>query len=236
MSDTEVELQRIGSYTTTRLLKSDSISSLYLSKQRKKDVVIKVFHAPLITLESKEAFLLRAKQIKKLQRSPDCRASRCWFVQDVDNIAGVQGYLVMQYVPGETLLPSASLLDSAFADEVKRRLSPIASALHYAHVSTTLHGNLHPGNLAIDSKDNALLTDFSFSLQGLHFFPRINRRQQCPICRQNSCKVAQLPPAISTPWRSWPTNGCVDSVHILRRDEKSSCINKHMTPSRRRVA
>jgi len=68
MSDTEVELQRIGSYIITRLLKNDTTSSLYLGKLRKKDIVIKVFHTPLITLEAKEAFLL-----------PDSRASRCRF-------------------------------------------------------------------------------------------------------------------------------------------------------------
>jgi Rad3-related DNA helicase/serine/threonine protein kinase len=169
MSDTEVELQRIGSYITTRLLKSDSISSLYLSKQRKKDVVIKVFHAPLITLESKEAFLLRAKQIKKLKDRQIVELHDVGFVQDVDNNGGDRGYLVMQYVPGETLRQRVPAGQRIPADEVKRRLSPIASALHYAHVSSILHGNLHPDNLLIDSKDNTLLTDFSFSLQGLPF-------------------------------------------------------------------
>jgi len=167
MSDTEVELQRIGSYIITRLLKNDTTSSLYLGKLRKKDIVIKVFHTPLITLEAKEAFLLRAKQLKKLKDRQIVELHDAGFIQDVDNNAGDQGYLVMQYVPGETLRQRVPPGQRIPADEVKRRLSPIASALHYAHVSNILHGNLHPGNLLIDMKDNTLLTDFSFTLQGL---------------------------------------------------------------------
>ena len=169
MSDTEVELQRIGSYIITRLLKNDTTSSLYLGKLRKKDIVIKVFHTPLITLEAKEAFLLRAKQLKKLKDRQIVELHDAGFIQDIDNNAGDQGYLVMQYVPGETLRQRVPPGQHIPADEVKRRLSPIAGALHYAHVSNILHGNLHPGNLLIDMKDNTLLTDFSFTLQGLPF-------------------------------------------------------------------
>ncbi|MFL5693095.1 MAG: helicase C-terminal domain-containing protein, partial [Ktedonobacteraceae bacterium] len=80
-----------------------------------------------------------------------------------------QGYLVMQYVPGETLrqrtLPGATLP----TDEVKRRLSPLADALKYAHVSNIFHGNLHPGNLLVASNNDILLADFS--LPGADFAP-----------------------------------------------------------------
>src|SRR5947199_7713263 len=75
----------------------------------------------------------------------------------------------MQFVPAGTVRQNISPGQCLRSDEVKRRLSPIASALHYAHVSNILHGNLHPGNLLIDMKDNTLLTDFSFTLQGLPF-------------------------------------------------------------------
>ncbi|MBV9230592.1 MAG: protein kinase, partial [Chloroflexi bacterium] len=48
-----------------------------------------------------------------------------------------------------------------------RILSPIAGALHYAHVSGTLHGNLHPGNLLFGQHNDLLLTEFSLSQPGL---------------------------------------------------------------------
>ena len=63
----EVELQQIGTYTVTGLLSTGPTSSLYIGKHRKKEIIIKVFHPPLITLEAKEALLARAKQLKKLK-------------------------------------------------------------------------------------------------------------------------------------------------------------------------
>src|SRR5262249_21671070 len=51
-------------------------------------------------------------------------------------------------------------------DQVKRYLSPIASALHYAHMSNTVHGNLQPGNLIIGEHSDILLTNFSVTPLG----------------------------------------------------------------------
>src|SRR5579859_754655 len=166
MADAEVELQQIGLYTVTRPLSAGSTSSLYLGRQqqRKKDIVIKLLHAPLDTTEAKEAFLARAKQLKKLKHR---------YIIDIQDFGlthqtgGTEdyGYLIMQYAPGDTLrqhIPPGRCLP---ADEVKRMLSPLASALHYAHVSNIQHGNLHPGNLLIDSNNDILLADFSFPLQ-----------------------------------------------------------------------
>src|SRR5947209_299926 len=185
MADAEVGLQRIGAYIVTQLLNKGPTSSLYLGKQRKKDIAIKVFQTPLFTPEAKEAFLLRAKQLKKLKDRQIVEIHDFGFVQNVgvdDNDEGDRAYLVLQYVPGETLRQRIAPGQGIPADEVKRRLSPIASALHYAHVSTLLHGNLHPGNLIIDAHDNTLLTDFSFTLKGLPF-PRSEERRVGKECR-----------------------------------------------------
>ena len=171
MADAEVGLQRIGAYIVTQRLNKGPTSSLYLGKQRKKDIAIKVFQTPLVTLEAKEAFLLRAKQLKKLKHRQVVEIHDFGFVQDADNDEGDLAYLVLQSLPGETLRQHVPPGRRIPADEVKRRLSPIASALHYAHVSGIVHGNLHPGNLLIDPNDNTLLTDFSFTLQGLPFSP-----------------------------------------------------------------
>ena len=97
-----VELQQIGTYTITRLLQKGSISSLYAATQRKKDLIIKVFHTSLSMPEAREAFLARAKQLKKLKHR------QIVDIQDygLTSQMGEQdehGYLVMQYVPGGTL-------------------------------------------------------------------------------------------------------------------------------------
>ncbi|MBV9230060.1 MAG: protein kinase, partial [Chloroflexi bacterium] len=136
----EVELQQIGPYPITELLRVSSTSNFYRGKQRKKDILIKRLNIPLTTTEAKEAFLARAKQFKKLKNRNIINTLEA-------NFDGDYGYLVMEYFSGETLRQRIAPGERSAPDEVKRILSPIAGALHYAHVSGTLHGNLHPGNL-----------------------------------------------------------------------------------------
>jgi ATP-dependent DNA helicase DinG len=158
----EVELQRIGTYTIDRQLSTGPASSLYISKQRKKNLIVKVFHPPLTTLEAKEAFLAHAKQLKKLKHR---------YIIDIQDYGLTQhtgedyAYLVMQYVPAGTVRQTIPPGQRLRGDEVKRILSPLASALHYAHVSNILHGNLHPGNLLVGENRDILLTDFSLPFQ-----------------------------------------------------------------------
>ncbi len=159
----DVELQQIGPYSITRLLSVSSTSSFYQGKQpapRKKDVIIKRLNTPLSTPEAKEAFLTRAKKLKKLKN----RA-----IVDVQDASfdGDYGYLVMEYVMGETLRQHIPPGERLAPDEVKRILSPIAGALHYAHVNNTLHCNLHPGNILVGTHRDYLLTEFSLSLPDL---------------------------------------------------------------------
>src|SRR6266480_3693225 len=165
----EVELQQIGTYTNTRLLSTGPANSLYIGKQRKKEIIIKVFHPPLITLEAKEAFLARAKQLKKLKHRYIIDIQDYGFTQhtqDTQDTSEDYAYIVMQFVPAGTVRQNISPGQCLRSDEVKRMLSPLASALHYAHVSNILHGNLHPGNLLVDTNNDILLTDFSLPLQG----------------------------------------------------------------------
>jgi len=129
----EVELQQIGTYTVTGLLSTGTTSSLYIGKQRKKEIIIKVFHPPLITLEAKEAFLARAKQLKKLKHRYIIDIQDYGFTQhtqDTQDTGKDYAYLVMQYVPAGTVRQNISPGQCLRSDEVKRMLSPLASALH----------------------------------------------------------------------------------------------------------
>jgi Rad3-related DNA helicase/serine/threonine protein kinase len=153
----EVELQQIGVYTVTELLCVSSASTFYQGKLRKKTLLIKKLNVPLPASEDKEAFLLRAKQLKKLKNRNITNVLDVCFVGDYP-------CLVMEYVAGETLqqlIPSGTQLAS---DEVKRYLAPAADAIHYAHVNNVLHKNLHPGNLLLADHNTLLLTDFSLAL------------------------------------------------------------------------
>ena len=153
----EVELQQIGVYTVTELLRVSSASTFYLGKLRKKTLLIKKLNVPLPASEDKEAFLLRAKQLKKLKNRNITNVLDVCFVGDYP-------CLVMEYVAGETLqqlIPPGTQLAS---DEVKRYLAPAADAIHYAHVNNVLHKNLHPGNLLFAEHNTLLLTEFSLTL------------------------------------------------------------------------
>jgi Rad3-related DNA helicase/serine/threonine protein kinase len=159
----DVELQQIGPYIITQLLRVSSTSSFYQGKQsspRKKDVLIKRLDIPLTTPEAKEAFLTRAKRLRKLKNRS---------IVDVQeaNFDGDYAYLVMEYISGETLRQRIPDGERLAPDEVKRILSPIAGALHYAHVNNTLHCNLHPGNILVGTHQDYLLTEFSLSLPDL---------------------------------------------------------------------
>ncbi len=156
----EVELQQLGPYTLTELLRTSSTSTYYRSRQRKKDLLLKKLNIPLTTTEAKEAFLARAKQVKKLKNRN--------IVNVVDaNFAGDYAYLVMDYVEGETFRERIPAGKRIAPDEVKQYLSPIADAIHYAHVNNVMHNNLHPGNLLAAAYSTFLLTDFSLALPGI---------------------------------------------------------------------
>ncbi len=153
----EVELQQIGPYTVTELLRVSSASTFYRGKWRKKNLLIKMLHAPFPTNEAKEAFLFRAKQLKKLKNRNIVNVIEGGFIGD-------HAYLAMEYVAGDTLhqlVPSGTILAP---DEVKRYLAPTADAIHYAHVSNVLHKNLHPGNLLVAEHNTFLLTEFALAL------------------------------------------------------------------------
>ncbi len=157
----EVELQQIGPYTITELLRASSTSNFYHGKQRKKDFLIKRLTIALPTNEGKEAFLARARQLKKLKNRD--------IVSVLDaNFDGDYGYLVLEYITGETLRQHIAPGEKLAPDKVKRLLSPVASALHYAHMSNIIHGNLHPGNLLIKEHNDTspLLAEFSLTPSG----------------------------------------------------------------------
>ena len=165
MADTNVELQQIGDYLVTRLLKESSTSRLYLAKQpaRRKEVCIRVLNTPFATNEAREAFLNRVSQIKKFTHRNAVAVLNFGLTSSINSTEEV-GYLVMQYVAGETLRERVPVGQQLAPDEVKRLLTPIADALQYAHSKHLVHGNLHPGNMLTGSQNETLLSDFALAL------------------------------------------------------------------------
>lgn len=152
----EVELQQIGPYLIGDLLRASSTSAFYKGKQGKKTLLIQRFTTPLTTTEEKEAFLTRAKQLKKLKNRNIINVLDTGFDGD-------HAYLVMDYYAGKTLQQHITSGQMLAPDLVKRYVSPIAGALHYAHMNNTLHGNLQPSNLVLGEHNDILLTNFSLT-------------------------------------------------------------------------
>ncbi len=153
--------QQIGHYVIIRLLSEGSSGRTYLGKnerRRKKYVILKILNLPLATRESKEAYLSHAKQLKKLKRSNITEILDFGVIADSDSQQD-HGYLVTEYVEGDTILKQFAAGKCHTPNEIKPFLFTIAETLQYAHASHIVHGNLHPGNILLG--EDIRLTDFS---------------------------------------------------------------------------
>jgi Rad3-related DNA helicase/serine/threonine protein kinase len=153
--------QQIGHYGIIRLLSKGSSGRTYLGKderRRKKYVILKIFDIPLATRESQEAYLSHAKQLKKLKRSNITEILDFGIFADSASQKD-RGYLVIEYIEGDTILKQFAAGKPHTPNEIKPFLFPIAETLQYAHASHIVHGNLHPGNILLG--DHIWLTDFS---------------------------------------------------------------------------
>ncbi|MGH2493489.1 MAG: helicase C-terminal domain-containing protein [Ktedonobacteraceae bacterium] len=153
----------IGPFAIIRLLHDGPFESVYLGKQQgraKNYSTIHVFHTPLATDEEKEAFLARAKSLKKLKHRNIAESLDYGLLPTAEQPT-MQGYLVTQYVSDKSILERFPQGKPVMPDEVKRALSPIADALQYAHASHIYHHHLHPGCILIDEGKQFLLTGFA---------------------------------------------------------------------------
>jgi Rad3-related DNA helicase/serine/threonine protein kinase len=152
----------IGSYTIIRQLGDEARNRTYLGKHpmsNKGYVTIRVYDIPLETNELRDAFLSRARMLKKLKHRQVAE------IIDFGLLPGgnqeqqpERGYLVMQYTQGTSMRAREQRLKS---DEVKRILSPVADALQYAHSLRIAHGNLHPGSILVEEGGQILLAGFA---------------------------------------------------------------------------
>ncbi len=152
----DVELEHIGSYTISNTLSVSSTSSLYQSKAGRKDVIIKRVNVPLKSPQAREAFLKRAGHLKKLKH-------RSIVDTQTFDFDGDFGYLVQEYKKGETLRQHFTVGKQYLPAELRPIVLPIADALHYSHIQNTLHGNLSPGSVLVDERNNPYITDFALS-------------------------------------------------------------------------
>ena len=83
---------------------------------------------------------------------------------DLDHVP----YLVMEYVPGQTLQHWLDLPERAPMDELARLGAAVALAVHSLHQQNTVHLDLKPANVLIRPDGQAVVLDFGLSCNALY--------------------------------------------------------------------
>jgi len=146
----------IGPYRVLRLLGSGGMGSVYLAEREDvhKQVAIKLLHGTFRSTDATRRFLVEQKVLARLDQRHIAR-----FLDAGISPAGTP-YLVMEYVPGESLL----------AYSAGRRLSErlalfdaACEAVAYAHKHLVVHRDLKPSNILVDRQGCVKLLDFGIA-------------------------------------------------------------------------
>ena len=149
---------KLSHYTIVSQIGAGGMEEVYLAHDEHldRDVAIKVLPAGTLGDETaRKRFRKEALTLSKL--NPPHIAT----VFDFDTQEGVD-FLVMEYVPGETLKEK---LDGGPLPEkdVTRLGLQIAEALEAAHEKGVIHRDLKPGNIALNERGSAKVLDFGIA-------------------------------------------------------------------------
>lgn len=146
-----------GRYVIQRVIARGGMATVYLAEDNllNRPVAIKVLTGD-VDQGDQDAFLQEARAVAKLSH-PN--------IVDVYD-AGVEGslrYIVMQYVPGDTLkdiVQREAPLDPRRAAELTVRL---ADALNYGHTRGIVHCDMKPGNVLLGDHGEPKIVDFGIA-------------------------------------------------------------------------
>jgi len=148
----------VGKYTVKRLIKHGGMGSLYLAfdPDLKRSVAIKLLRGDLDHDELRKRFERETAAVAGL------RHRNIVTIFDTGIHEG-DPYLVMDYIPGETL---AELIRRQAHLSVQRKLQiveDICAALGHAHASGIVHRDVKPANVMIDDDDTVKVVDFGIA-------------------------------------------------------------------------
>ena len=167
---------RVGRYEVLTELGRGAMGTVYKARDPKIDrlVAIKTISVSGSGVEDQRDY--RERFFREAQAAGRLSHPGIVAVYDVDEAPDYGPYIVMEYVPGQTLdqllsagpgqLPLATALD--LADQ-------LAQALHYAHAQGIVHRDIKPANIIVTAEGRAKITDFGvakldlsqFTTQGL---------------------------------------------------------------------
>jgi serine/threonine protein kinase len=149
-----------GRYKIEALLGQGGMSAVYkaMDPNLKRVVAIKLIHPHLSTDPSfVSRFESEASAVASLRHANIVQ------VYDFNNDEGVY-YMVLEFIPGETLQDRMSRLSSAgrqlsIQDALKFTIN-ICDAVGYAHQRGMVHRDIKPANIMLDTQGQAILMDF----------------------------------------------------------------------------
>jgi len=153
----------VGHYEIVRPLGHGGMSNVFLAHDCDggADVVLKFPHQDLLGDVSAHERFRREVKIGQLLRHPH--------IQEVRELAyaGSNEYIVMEYIPGDSLRHVLRERQQRSADDFDFAINigvQIGSALEYAHASHVAHRDLKPENVIVSPDGTAKVMDFGIAL------------------------------------------------------------------------
>ena len=163
-----------NTYRILSLIGKGGMSIVYkaMHKDLGVEVALKMLKLALLEEESVKARFIREAEVLQTLNHPNIVS-----IKEFKITTTGQPYLVMDYLPGQTLasyLQDYKSVPAAHACELFRQ---ICSALEHAHKHGVVHRDLKPGNIILlteDDKTRAMIVDFGIA----KFLPSLNQVDQ----------------------------------------------------------
>src|SRR6476620_5049112 len=145
-------------YSIERELGAGGMATVYLAKDLKHDreVALKVLRADLSAMIGTERFLAEVRIAAKLDHP------HILTLIDSGSADGIL-YYVLPYVRGESLRAKLDREKQLSVEDAVSIITPVASALDYAHAQGVVHRDIKPENILLHQGE-AVLADFGIAL------------------------------------------------------------------------
>jgi serine/threonine-protein kinase len=155
-------IEQVGRYRIERELGRGGMGVVYLADDPAlgRKVAIKTIHFEITDAGQRE--YLRTQLLRDARSSAGLSHPNVVNVHDILE-SGDTTYLVMEYIPGETLASRMQRPPIPDAAWFLRVLRDIAGALDYTHRKGVVHRDVKPGNIMIDTHQRVRIMDFGLA-------------------------------------------------------------------------